>query len=159
MLAAWIKPLGVLLAVLGIAGAGAYVNGARWSAKYEQLRTEHVAFKAQVAVLGEQAKEAAVRKAAYDAKLKARIDDENKRIAAALRTDVARLRHERDAARGSLVPPVSADAGRPDLACFDRTGLESALREFVDEIRGFVDEGAKATLDLDTAKRWNAERD
>ena len=155
---AWVKPVGILLLVLAIAGAGAYANGVRWEAKYDKLQTSFDTFKGGVAALGEAAKKAAADKAANDAKLKAKADNENLRVVADLRLTVARLRLEADRARGSYVPSASAGASRPDLACFDRAALESAIRELVAEVRGLVDEGSAATLDLNTAKLWNSER-
>lgn len=154
----WVKPVGVLLVVLSIAGAGAYANGVRWETKYDKLQANYDTFKGGVAALGEKAKADAAKKAADDAKLKARIDDENKRDVAGLRAAVARLRLEADRARGSYVPPADTGARRPDLACFDRAALESAVRELVAEVRGLVDEGSAATLDLNAAKLWNSER-
>lgn len=154
----WIKPLGILLVVLAIAGAGAYANGVRWEAKYDKLQASFDTFKGGVAALGEQAKKDAADKAANDVKLKARTDDENKRTVADLRATVARLRLEADRARGSFVPPASTGASRPDLACFDRAALESAIRELVTEVRRLVDEGSQATLDLNAAKLWSAAR-
>lgn len=155
---AWVKPVGVLLVVLGIAGAGAYANGVRWEAKYGKLQASFNTFKGGVAALGEQAKTKAALQALADLKNKERADDENKRTVATLRADVKRLRDERDRARGSYVPPAPAGAARPDLACFDRAALESALRELVVEVRGLVDEGAAATVDLNTAKLWEQGR-
>ena len=155
----WVKPLGILLVVLGIAGAGAYANGVRWEGKYDKLAAEFSTFKGGVAALGEAAAKAAAEKAANDAKLKAKADNENKRAVSDLRATVARLRLEADRARGSYVPAAPTGAARPDLACFDRAALESALRELVAEVRGFVDEGAEATVNLNAAKLWNTQRE
>lgn len=155
---AWVKPLGVLLLVLAVASAGAYANGVRWERKYDKLAAEFSTFKGGVAALGEAAAKAAAEKAANDAKLKAGADNENQRTVSSLRSTIARLRADADRARGSYVPPASTGASRPDLACFDRAALESAIRELVAEVRGFVDEGAAATVDLNTAKIWNQGR-
>ena len=157
--AAWVKPVGILLGVLGIASAGAYANGVRWELKYQKLNAEYVSFSNGVAKLGEQAKAKNALIAFDDIKKKERVDDENARRHTADINTILRLRRDADGARRSFVPPASAGAARPDLACFDRTALESALRELVTEVRGFVDEGAAATIDLDTAKIWNQERD
>lgn len=155
----WVKPLSILLVVLGIAGAGAYANGVRWESKYDKLQASYNTFKGGVAALGEAAKAKAAQQALHDLKNRERTDDENARTIATLRTDIARLRLERDSARGSYVPAAPTGAARPDLACFDRAALESALRELVAEVRGFVDEGAEATLNLNTAKLWNTQRE
>ena len=154
----WVKIAGAALVVLAIAGAGAYWNGARWETKYGKLQTSFDTFKGGVAALGEKAKADAAKQALHDSKNKERADDENKRARAAVLNDIARLRKQLDDARGGHVPPAPAGTGRPDLACFDRAALESAIRELVAEVRRLVDEGTAATVDLNTAKIWNQGR-
>lgn len=156
--AAWVKWAAVALVLAVVAGGAAYKMHAHDMIAYNALKTEYDTFKGGVAALGEQAKKDAAKKALDDLKNKERADDENKRVVAALRADIKRLRLEADRARGSFVPPASTGASRPDLACFDRAALESALRELVAEVRGFVDEGAAATVDLNTAKLWEQGR-
>lgn len=112
------------------------------------------AFKAQVAAEGEKARADAILREKADQQRKDTADAEHQRNIAALQRDISRMRRERDSARGSIVPPAPAGSTRTDLACFDRTALESAFRGFVAEVRGLVDEGAKATVELDTARRW-----
>lgn len=155
---AWVK-VAIAAAVLAAAmGFAAYKMHEHDMIAFNALQSEYDTFKGGVAALGEQAKKDAEKKAADDAKLKKRIDDENKRTVANLRADIARLRDQADRARGSFVPPALAGTARPDLACFDRAALESTLRELVAEVRGLVDEGTAATINLNTAKAWNAER-
>ena len=156
--ATWVKPLGILLVVLAIAGAGAYANGVRWEAKYDKLQASYDTFKGGVAALGEQAKAKAALQALADLKKQERADDENKRTVATLRADIKRVRLEADRARGGGVPAAPAGASRPDLACFDRAAFESAYGELTAEVRGGADEGTEATVDLNTAKIWEQGR-
>ena len=144
---------GLLLIGLGF-GGGWWVNGNRLEVKIQALDAQFMQFKTATAQQGAAAQTKNALIALKDLRDKERADDENRRIADSLRADVGRLRDAADRARGSFVPAAPAGAGRPELACFDRAGLESALRDLVAEIRGLVDEGAAAALALDTAKRW-----
>jgi len=126
---------------------------------YDELADQFSTFKGGVAALGEQAKKDAAAKAVKDKANKEKADAENKRTTDALRADVERLRDERDRARGSFVPAAPAGARRPDLACFDRAELESAIRGLVTDVRSLVDEGSQATVDLNTAKACGRSRD
>lgn len=157
--ATWVKWVAVALVLASVAGSAAYEMHAHDMIAYNALKTKYDTFEGGVAALGEAAKKVAAKKAADDAKLKIEADNENKRTVANLRSTVARLRADADRARGSYVPFASAGAARPDLACFDRAALESAIRELIAEVRGFVDEGSAATVDLNTAKIWNQGRE
>jgi len=140
-----------LVAAFMAGGAAAWaVQGYRLDAVSAGYR----AFVSTTAVLGEAAKKAAVRQAALDQSKKEQADHENKIAVAALRADIVRLRNTR--ASGSFVPATAATPGRPELACFDRSGLESAIRVLDRGVQGLVDEGSEATVNLDTAKRWAA---
>lgn len=154
----WLRLLAVSVALAAAAGFGAYKMHEHDQVALDKVKQDFSLFEARVSALGEKAKSDAKSKEAADAALKKRIDDENKRVVAGLVADIKRMRDERDRARGSFVPAPLAGAARPDLACFDRTALESALRDFVAEIRSLVDEGTAATVDLNAAKAWNLER-
>ena len=155
---AWVKWTAAALILVAVAGGAAYAMHSHDQVKYDALKTEYDTFKGGVAALGEQAKAAAALQALNDLKKRERADDENKRTHTADVNTILRLRAQLDSARGSYVPAASTGAARPDLACFDRAALESALRELVTEVRGFVDEGAAATVDLNTAKLWEQGR-
>lgn len=146
--------LGVLLA-LSVAGNGIlfklYIGAEKEVARVTQA---FASFKAQVKVEGEEAQKKADAQKAADLQRKKDADDEHAKTVAALNADIGKLRHDRDGARGGFVSPAPAGASRPDLSCYDRAALESALGGFIAEIRGFADEGSAATVDLNTAKTW-----
>lgn len=147
--------LGILLAI-SVAGnavlAKLYVGAREDVARITQAFNS---FKAQVKVEGEAAaKKAAVTEMADKLK-KDTADAENAATVARLTADIGKLRRDRDRARSSLVP--AAPAGSvcpPEQACFERTGLESALRDLVAGVRGLADEGAALEADLNTAREW-----
>lgn len=115
-------------------------------------------FKAEVSALGEKAENARIAKEAADKSRKEAARAENSAALATLAGDIGRLRAERDSARLSILPPGPASPGGADIACFDRPAIERAYGGLVTGLRGLGDEGAKATVDLNTAKRWAAER-
>lgn len=110
-------------------------------------------FKAQVAAIGEQAKKDAARIEAENKSLKEKTDANHKRVIAALRADIARLRN---AGGGGLSTPSPA-AGSPDRTCFDPAQLDSAVRRFGEGVLGVVETGSQAVVDLDIAKTWAAD--
>jgi hypothetical protein len=109
-------------------------------------------FQADVKAAGKAAEDAAVKKAAEDKKQKEKTDAENKRTTDSLNHELVRMRANN--ATRSLVPAATATASRPDLACFDRAELDGALRAFTGGTLEISGECAKATVDLDSAKRW-----
>jgi hypothetical protein len=129
-----------------VAAVGAYI----WHA--ESTKTQYAVFKAEVAQLGKKAKEDAERKETADRKLKEKSDEENNRTLANLRGTVRRLRD--DNAGRSAVSQLPAAAGSPDLVCFSRLLLDTAVREYQSAILGIVEKGAEATVNLDTARDW-----
>lgn len=120
----------------------------------DALQGRFDAFRTQVAYAGKLAQIAADKEIAAGKLAKENADAENSRTHAADIATIASLRRERDSARRSAVPAAPAGSSRPDLACFERTALESALGGFIAEIRGLADEGTAATVDLNTAKLW-----
>lgn len=119
---------------------------------YDALQKRFDDFQDQVRVNGLAAKAAAKAKEEEDLKRKKDADEENAHALATLAGTIARLRNAHPA--GSGVPTAPTTSSRPDLACFDRTELERAFRQYRTDVRGLVDEGSAATLNLDTAKRW-----
>lgn len=144
--------LGALCAVVAVT-VGVKVH-AHDKIALDALQGRFDAFKAQVSAEGKRAEREAARIATENRTKKEQADAENARTRAADAAAIASLRRERDSARGSFVPPAAPSAIRPDLACFDRAVLESALGGLLADIRGIADEGAAATVDLDTAKLW-----
>ncbi len=153
------NPLVVKWVLIGLVlasafGAGWKVNGDRWEKKYQTLQAEYDQFKGGVAALGEAAKVKAKKEATANKLAQRRANEQNTSTITTLRADVERLRNDRDRAGGGRVPPAPAGTIRPDLACFDRASLESALGKLIGDVRGLADEGSQATIDLDTGKNW-----
>lgn len=134
-----------------------------------KVQSEFDRFKGGVAALGEKARADAAAREAADKQRKENADAENKHAHEALRREHARmagerdrLRHERDAARRSLVPAAPAGSRCPDgQACFERAELERALQRHRERIRagsdraaGLAHEGSQIEADLATARRW-----
>jgi hypothetical protein len=150
-----VPKLGAIVLVLGtMFAAGWAVNGWRWEARYVKLDAQFAKFKSDTASAGQQARLAAAGKALKDQARKEAADEKNRRTITALRSDIERMRDDRDRARGSGVPPAPAASERPDLAAFDRAELERAYGALVAGLRTLVDECTKAVVDLDTAKQW-----
>ena len=146
--------LGILLAI-SLAGNGIlaklYINSEKEVARVTQAFNS---FKAHVKVEGEEAAKKAKEQEMSDKLRRDTANAENKAIVASLNASIVKLRHDRDSARSGFVPPAPSGSNRPDLSCYDRPALESALGGFIAEIRGLADEGTAATVDLDTAKKW-----
>ena len=146
--------LGILLA-LSVAANG-ILSKLYVGAKEDVARVQQAfdSFKAQVKVEGEAAQKKADAEIAAHKLAKEQADAENVKTVSTLNASISKLRHDADSARGSWVPAAASSSNRPDVSCFDKSALESALGGFVKDLRGFADEGAAATVDLDTAKRW-----
>lgn len=146
--------LGILLAI-SVAGNGLLAKLYVGSEKRVAAVTQAFAsFKAQVKVEGDEAQKKADAQKMFDKLKKDTADAENVATVARLTTDIAKLRNDRDSARGGFVPPAPSGSKRPDLSCYDRAALESSLGGFIAEVRGLADEGTAATVNLDTARRW-----
>ncbi len=141
----------IIALVLASIGAAAAWTVQGW--RLDKVRAEYAAFVAETRAAGEAAQKAVAMKEAADQQRKEQADRENSTTIAGLRADIKRLRHDNDAAR-SPVPPAAPGARRPDLACFDRAELESALRGFLAEARAIADQGSEAIVNLNTAKAW-----
>lgn len=138
-----------------LAAAFAAGGTAAWQfqgARLDKVQAEYDGFVGMTRILGEAAAKAATEQAARDLKAKQGADRENQTTLDTLRADIKRLRDQR--AGSSIVPAAAAGASRPDLACFDRSELERAIRAFDADIQGLVDEGSAATVNLDSAKKW-----
>jgi len=112
-------------------------------------------YKAQLAEqkrIGDAAQQVANARILSEQQAKRKADDENKLTLTALRADNKRLRSDR--ARSNFVPPAGAEARRPNLACFDRAELESAIQLLDGRVSPIVDQGSEAVVNLNTAKTW-----
>lgn len=150
--------LGIALAVsVGLNG----VLGSGWIGAREDLAVEKQAFssfRTTVKAEGAKAAKLAADTKAADEKRKKEADDAHKTMVAGLQLGIERLRNERNRAGGSLVPPAPAASVRSDLAAFDRAEFDRALRGFEEGVEGLLGEGAKAVVDLDSARRWASVR-
>ena len=127
------------------------------TSRLDALREEYATFKAQVKAVGD-AQEARSRQIEAEGRTnKEKADAENAAALAALTGTLKRLRGER-ASRG-ILPAAAPGSGDPDRASFKRAELERALQQLDSGISGLLEEGSRATVNLDTAKRWAAARD
>ena len=141
--------LGVAALVAASMGFG-YVKGAH----HESLKAAR--FEAATEALGKAAQTAKAAKEKQDKLNKEQTDAETKRSLDRLRADNQRLRNER--ARIHFVPDTASAAGSPDRACFNRPGLESAIRVFTEDIQGIVEQCGETVIKLDAAKAWAQRR-
>lgn len=147
---------GLILAAMGWTAYEVYGHEER---KVQAVKDELATFKGGVAALGLAAEKRTKEENAASLKRKQDADKEN---ADSARRDTALIASLRAAAakrtNGRFVPSAPATSRSPNLACFDRPELESAIRGLVGEVRGLVDEGSKSALDLNTARIWAAGR-
>ena len=137
-----------LIAAAFVAGAG----GAWW---VQGLRLDAVqAFVATTKAEGEAAKKLAEATAAEDKRKKESSDHDYQTTIAGLNADVKRMRDAR--ARAGYVPAAPAGSRSPELACFDRTELEQALRRFDEGVTGLFAEGDADAVGLNVARSWAA---
>lgn len=130
--------------------------GVTMRAERDAARSEYSDYRRQVAVAAQAAAEEALKKTIADEKRKEEADANNLRLRADLDLLTKRLRDAR--ASSNFVPAAASCPERPASAAFDRVLLERALRDFDSAVQGLVDEGSRAVIDLDTAKRWATER-
>ena len=136
-----------LLAVLATSLYIVHLRGSR-----DAIRAEYGTFVAKVRTDGEAAQKAAKAKESADRKRKDQADAENKRLRS---TNAALARSLRDArSAGGYVPKPAPGAASPDRACFDRAGLERAIRQLDEGVSRLIEQGDQAVTDLDTAKEW-----
>ena len=137
--------LGMAALVAASMGFG-YVKGAH----HEALKAAR--FEAATEALGKAAQTAKAAHEKQDKLNKEQTDAETKRSLDRLRADNQRLRNERAIIR--FVPETASAAGSLDRACFNRPGLESAIRVFTEDIQGIVEQCGETVIKLDAAKAW-----
>lgn len=149
---------GIFLSGFGLGGTAAWKwQGVKLEAlgvKMDALRLEYKEFKDATELLGREAEKDRVLKEAEDKRNNQKVQDEYQRTLAKFAADNKRLRDARAGPSGSFVSTPSPTATRPDLICFDRGQFDAALRGFVDEVAGIVEEGGACVIDLDSAKSW-----
>lgn len=129
---------GVIVLVLGIA---LKVQ----SSRLESCKAEHKAFVSEVERLGKE------QELNFKAK-KQKADDELKKLKS-VNNDLSK--RVRDNASTSFVQPSTA-TGKPDLACYESTSLNDAIRNFATGVSGIIEQGQSAVTDLNNAKQWAA---
>lgn len=139
------------LVVIGGASLFGYVQTQRLAS----CRQEFQAFQAQVKAIGDAAEIAARKQEASDKAKKEKIDRENIQLR---RNNAILAQRMRDNAGRSVLPAAAPGSGRPDAACFQRTLLDDALRKFTQGTAGIAIDGDAAVTDLDSARKWAAER-
>lgn len=137
----------IAAALLALGGWGLKMKSER-----DAARVEYADYRKTIAEGAVKAAEAALKKTIADQRKRDEADAENLRLQRDLAAATRRLRDAR--ATGSLVPAAASCPERPASACFNRDALERALRDFDAGIQGLVDEGGRAVIDLDTARRW-----
>ena len=153
---AFLARMGVFFLTLFIAIAFGFYEGWKWERPAVKVAQDRLtAFATQVKTIGEESAKTAAAKDAANQQSKEKTDAQNAAAFISDATVIAKLRHDAAVRSGGrFVPQAAPAAKRPDLACFDRASLESALGKLIGDVRGLADEGAKATLDLNSAKAW-----
>lgn len=125
----------------------------KWqSSRVDAITAEYKGFIEAAQALGDAAQKEAAEREARDKVNKTKADNENKLTLDTLRADIKRLRNAR--ASSNYLPSAAPGASHPELACFDRAELESAVQRFDDEVTAIVSEGDEARVNLDTARQW-----
>jgi hypothetical protein len=137
----------------GVVILGLWAWGTYKSHRLEAVEDEYERFKGVTQAIGQIYKDKAKAKEAEYKALTKRTDDAHKKDTANLRADADRLRQQLNSGGGGVsgIPP---NPERPDLICFDRAELNTAIRQYQSDLLGIAQKGAQATLDLDTAKSW-----
>lgn len=138
--------LGIGLIVLGL-GIAVKVQ----SARLESCKAEHAAFVANVERLGLEAKEKAKQVEAQD-KLKKEVADRELKKLRSLNDDLTK--RVRDSAGLSFVSRESPSTGKPEVACYESSSLDGAIRNFATGVSGIIEQGQSAVTDLNNAKQW-----
>lgn len=122
----------------------------------DRARNEYSDFRREVAIAAQNAAEQALKKTIADEKRKEEADAENLRLQRALADTARRLRDAR--ASSNFLPTAPSCPERPASACFQREDLERALQRLDSGVSSLLEEGDRAIVDLETAKRWAKER-
>jgi len=152
------SPTVILAICLAVAVATLGVMTKLYLGKRDELAAEKqafVSFKAQVKVLGDEAKKKADETKAADEKRKKDADDENAATVARLNADIAKLRSNPNRSRGgSVSPSPSGSKCPPEQTCFDRSEYQRTIGDFDSGARRLADEGSAVTVDMNTSLKW-----
>lgn len=138
---------------LGLASGG----GVAWKVQGWRLDAVQAKFDGFVATTkaeGEAVKKLADATAAEDKRKKENSDHDYQTRIAGLVANNRRLRDAR--ARSGYVPAAPAGSRNPEIACFDRSELDQALRRLDEGVTGLIAEGDADTVGLNVARSWAA---
>lgn len=150
--------IGAAVVILGLTGA-VWVQTSRLETRTVELKTktdEYDKFVADVRAIGEAQELKTKEMEAKHAKIVKEKDDANLLAHANLAATAKRLRDTISAGSG-LVPTAAPGASRPNLACYSRADLDTALRTFTGGVGEIVIQSESSTIDLNTAKEWAKE--
>lgn len=139
-------PVSWIAAGLVVLAVGGYV------AHCEHVKADRAAFISDLKAKAEAQKRRIKEIERDNQKAKDDADADNAKLRADNTALAIRLRNQRSDA--GYLPAAAATSKRPDLATFDRGGLERALQQFDEGVSGLLAEGDQARIDLNTAKVW-----
>lgn len=148
--------IGAVLVILGLS-ATVWVQTSRLETRTIELKAktkQYDDFVLAVKVIGEDQEKKTKETEAKHKQLVKEKNDENSLAHAKLANTAKRLRDKRSAGSG-LVPTAPSGTSRPELACYSRAELDTALRTFTGDTGELVIEGESNSIDLNTAKSWS----
>ena len=153
---AFLARMGVFFLTLFIAIAFGFYEGWKWERPAVKVAQDKLTtFTAQVKTLGETAQKAADARKLADQQAKESTDAKIAAVQAAADSTIGKLRHDlATRTSGRYLPAAPVASSRPDLTCYDRAALESAIGAFIADARAIADSGTAATIDLNGAKEW-----
>jgi hypothetical protein len=151
----WIAGAALALGLFAGGGVAWKVQGWRLDAAKAELKTtkaEYATFVRETERLGIEAQAKANKKAKADKEAKQEADHAYETRINLLTADNRRMRNARS--NSNFVPAATAGTENPYLVCFDRTQLESAIRDLDLGVQGLVDRGDEAAVGLEVARKW-----
>lgn len=151
----FILPTGMTLyiaigAALVIAGLGVALKVQ--SSRLEAKTAQYDGFVAQVKAIGEVQETETKRVNEKYLEIVKEKDNENLIVKTKLAVVTKRLRDNNTSS--SLVPTNPTSSRSPNLSCYDRIELDSALRSFTGGTEELIIEGQSSAIDLNTGKEW-----
>lgn len=139
-------------AVLVIGGLGVALKVQ--TSRLDAVKAEYAAFVAQTKAIGEAAEKAAKLKEAADLKRKEDADAETARVRRDLAGVYDAYKRLRDSPSRRTFSEAGGTAASPARACLDAAAANRALQAFDAGVAGLLEEGDRAIVDINTARRW-----
>lgn len=139
-------------AVLVIGGLGVALKVQ--TSRLDAAKAEYAAFVAQTKAIGEAAEKAAKLKEAADLKRKEDADAETARVRRDLAGVYDAYKRLRDSPSRRTFSEAGGTAASPARACLDAAAANRALQAFDAGVAGLLEEGDRAIVDINTARRW-----